>query len=60
MPLGTLLDPFMRFFFRTSGNSGWALAMGLFAGYPAGASTTAKLQERQALLPSRSRTCTYR
>lgn len=49
--LGTLLDPFMRFFFRISGNSGWALAMGLFAGYPAGASTTAKLRERQALLP---------
>ncbi|QGQ96185.1 hypothetical protein EHS13_15515 [Paenibacillus psychroresistens] len=49
--IGTLLDPFMRFFFRTSGNGGWALAMGLFAGYPAGASTTAKLHERQALLP---------
>lgn len=49
--LGTLLDPFMRFFFRISGNSGWALVMGLFAGYPAGASTTAKLRERQALLP---------
>jgi sporulation integral membrane protein YlbJ len=50
--VGTLLDPFMRFFFRTSGNAGWALAMGLFAGYPAGASTTAKLRERQALLPN--------
>jgi sporulation integral membrane protein YlbJ len=49
--LGTLLDPFMRFFFRISGHGGWALAMGLFAGYPAGASTTAKLQERKALLP---------
>jgi sporulation integral membrane protein YlbJ len=49
--IGTLLDPFMRFFFRTSGNAGWALAMGLFAGYPAGASTTAKLRERQDLLP---------
>lgn len=49
--IGTLLDPFMRLFFRVSGNSGWALAMGLFAGYPAGASTTAILRERQALLP---------
>src|ERR1700730_1596953 len=26
--IGTLLDPLMRFFFRTSGNGGWALAMG--------------------------------
>jgi sporulation integral membrane protein YlbJ len=47
--LGTLLDPFMRFLFRISGHGGWALAMGLFAGYPAGASTTAKLRERNTL-----------
>jgi sporulation integral membrane protein YlbJ len=49
--IGTLLDPFMRFFFRISGNGGWALAMGLFAGYPAGASTVTTLQERKALVP---------
>jgi len=49
--LGTLLDPFMRFFFRTSGNSGWRSQWVLFAGYPAGASTTAKLREREALMP---------
>jgi sporulation integral membrane protein YlbJ len=47
--LGTLFDPFMRFFFRISGHGGWALAMGLFAGYPAGASSTAKLRERNML-----------
>jgi sporulation integral membrane protein YlbJ len=47
--LGTLLDPFMRFFFRISGHGGWALAMGLFAGYPTGASSTAMLRERNTL-----------
>jgi sporulation integral membrane protein YlbJ len=41
----------MRFVFGISGHGGWSLAMGLFAGYPAGASITAKLQERKALLP---------
>ncbi len=33
--LGVLLEPFMRFWFRLPGRSGWVLALGLTAGFPA-------------------------
>ncbi|MGG4204931.1 nucleoside recognition protein [Paenibacillus jamilae] len=35
--LGVLLEPFMRFWFRLPGRSGWVLALGLTAGFPAAA-----------------------
>lgn len=49
--LGALLEPAMRLFFRVPGAGGWALAMGLAAGYPLGADVTAKLR-RQGLIGS--------
>ncbi len=35
--LGVLLEPFMRSWFRLPGRSGWVLALGLTAGFPAAA-----------------------
>ena len=43
---GTLLEPLMRLLFRLPGYGGWSIAMGLFAGYPAGARTTSQLQHQ--------------
>jgi len=47
--LGTLLEPLMRKMFRLPGSGGWALAMGLTAGYPLGADITARLRKEGAL-----------
>lgn len=45
--LGVLLEPLMGLLFRLPGAGGWALATGLVAGFPMGASITAKIH-RQA------------
>ncbi len=42
--LGALMSPAMRFLFRLPGASGWAVAMGLAAGFPGGAKATADLR----------------
>ncbi len=44
--LGVLADPFTRLFYRVSGVGGWAVAMGMVAGYPAGAKITADLRNK--------------
>jgi sporulation integral membrane protein YlbJ len=49
--LGTLLDPLTRWMFGFNGNGGWAFAMGLFAGFPAGASTASTLLKQKAFSP---------
>ncbi|GIP33002.1 nucleoside recognition domain-containing protein [Paenibacillus sp. J2TS4] len=41
--LGSLLESAMRWVFRLPGAGGWALALGLTAGFPAGADATGKL-----------------
>lgn len=47
--LGTLLEPVMKLVFRLPGASGWALAMGLTAGFPAGADVTGQLRREGVL-----------
>ncbi|WP_166238065.1 nucleoside recognition domain-containing protein [Paenibacillus turpanensis] len=42
--LGVLLEPLMRVLFRIPGVGGWALALGMTAGSPAGAEATAALR----------------
>lgn len=49
--LGVLFDPLMRRVFGIPGVGGWALAVGLVAGYPAGAGTAAKLALRDKMAP---------
>lgn len=44
--IGSLLDPFMRLFFRLPGTSGWALATGGIGGFPTGAKAAAELRLR--------------
>ncbi|KAA9025986.1 sporulation integral membrane protein YlbJ [Niallia endozanthoxylica] len=43
--IGILLEPFMRPLFRVPGVGGFALAMGMASGYPAGAKLTARLRQ---------------
>ncbi|MCJ7839535.1 sporulation integral membrane protein YlbJ [Lederbergia sp. NSJ-179] len=46
--MGVLLEPFMRPFFRVPGVGGFAWAMGMATGFPAGAKLTVRLrQEKQ-------------
>lgn len=47
--LGQLLQPAMRLLFRISGNAGWAAAVGIAAGYPAGAAAAAKLHRERLI-----------
>lgn len=47
--LGSLLDPIMRPLFRLPGVGGFALAMGLTAGYPMGAKITGELARNKLL-----------
>ncbi|HEY0828151.1 MAG TPA: nucleoside recognition domain-containing protein, partial [Bacilli bacterium] len=44
--LGVLTEPAMQWLFKLPGISGWAAAVGLTAGYPAGADVTAKLRNQ--------------
>jgi sporulation integral membrane protein YlbJ len=44
--IGAWLEPLMRTFFRLPGISGWAIAIGLTAGTPAGAEITARLRKQ--------------
>lgn len=46
--LGVLLEPFMRRVFRLPGASGWVLAAGMTAGFPAGAAGAARLHGQGA------------
>ncbi|WP_071395450.1 sporulation integral membrane protein YlbJ [Bacillus tuaregi] len=43
--IGILLEPLMRPLFRVPGVGGFALAMGMASGYPAGAKLTARLRQ---------------
>ncbi|WP_338451944.1 sporulation integral membrane protein YlbJ [Niallia oryzisoli] len=43
--IGIILEPFMRPLFRVPGVGGFALAMGMASGYPAGAKLTARLRQ---------------
>lgn len=43
--IGILLEPFMRPFFNVPGVGGFAWAMGMSSGFPAGAKITARLRE---------------
>lgn len=47
--LGVLLEPLMRPFFRVPGVGGFALAMGMATGFPAGAKITARLREENQI-----------
>lgn len=47
--LGVLLEPFMRPFFRVPGVGGFAWAMGMATGFPAGAKLTVRLREEKQL-----------
>ncbi|GIP36755.1 sporulation integral membrane protein YlbJ [Paenibacillus sp. J31TS4] len=47
--LGVVLEPLLRLVFRLPGAGGWALAMGLTAGYPAGAKVTSQLRSERLL-----------
>ncbi|KRG14178.1 sporulation protein [Virgibacillus soli] len=47
--LGVLLEPFMRPFFRVPGVGGFAWAMGMATGFPAGAKLTARLRQENQL-----------
>lgn len=44
--LGVLLEPAMRLLFKLPGIGGWVVAVGLTAGYPAGADATIKLRNQ--------------
>ncbi|MBO3284259.1 nucleoside recognition domain-containing protein [Paenibacillus sp. FSL M8-0228] len=45
--LGVLLEPFMRFWFRLPGRSGWVLALGLTAGFPAAAEAVRQWSQQE-------------
>lgn len=45
--LGVLLEPFMRYWFRLPGRSGWVLALGLTAGFPAAAEVVRQWAQRE-------------
>src|SRR5690606_9678266 len=47
--IGTLLEPFMRPFFRVPGVGGFVWAMGLASGNPAGAKITARLRDEKRI-----------
>lgn len=47
--IGILLEPFMRPLFRVPGVGGFAWAMGMASGFPAGAKLTARLREEGQL-----------
>ncbi len=47
--LGTLLDSFMKKFFRVSGCGAFALVLGMLSGYPVGAKITASLRENNKI-----------
>lgn len=47
--LGMLFEPLMRTAFRIPGAGGWALALGITAGYPLGAGVTAQLRRQGQL-----------
>lgn len=47
--LGVLLEPFMRPFFRVPGVGGFAWAMGMATGFPAGAKLTVRLRQEKQL-----------
>ncbi len=47
--IGSLLEPFMRPFFRVPGVGGFVWAMGLASGNPAGAKITARLRREQKI-----------
>lgn len=49
--LGKLLEPFMRHGFRLPGIAGWAIALSLASGPPAGAALTVKLTQQGHLTP---------
>lgn len=44
--IGVLLEPAMRVLFRLPGAGGWAVAMGMTVGFPAGAKAAADLRKR--------------
>jgi len=44
--LGVMMDPVMRVLFRLPGASGWAVAMGITVGFPAGAKAAVDLHKR--------------
>lgn len=45
--LAVLLEPLMRLLFRLPGAAGWALAIGVAAGYPAGAQAVGRLKQEK-------------
>lgn len=47
--VGILLEPFMRPLFRVPGVGGFAWAMGMASGFPAGAKITARLRQEGQL-----------
>jgi sporulation integral membrane protein YlbJ len=47
--IGILLEPFMRPLFRVPGVGGFAWAMGMASGYPAGAKLTVRLRQEEQL-----------
>lgn len=49
--LGMLFDPLMRHGFRLPGTAGWAIALSLASGPPAGAALTVKLTQQGHLTP---------
>ena len=49
--IGSLLEPIMRPLFRIPGVGGFAVAMGLAAGYPLGAKITGELERQKLITP---------
>ncbi|MGR6762376.1 nucleoside recognition protein [Paenibacillus sp. T2-29] len=56
--LGVLLEPFMRFWFRLPGRSGWVLALGLTAGFPAAAEAVRQWAQQEDMTPLQLRRLT--
>lgn len=50
--IGSLLEPIMRPLFRIPGVGGFAVAMGLAAGYPLGAKITGELERQELISPA--------